>query len=289
MKYSKCEFCGAYHTGNELPINCMTCGAILPAPQYVRDEAEFRDMVEAAKMAISEANGNGEVKGLKELQQIYDELQEKYKECSISAYYKMVCNSSKIISDEIIANCQKELTPKIKTCNIACIISTLISLCLTFAFAPAYGMQTAFIIAFIECVIGGAVNSVKEHSFYKVLAIDGGITEDEARNKIKERILERGGKLTQKRQKFDEFLAEKTNAVNRLVSTYPECKDSELYQKYRIFCANAEPVDGWTLRHNVQEYYQGKMNKCENNVVNIVWVCLALLTLSEFIVWGLST
>lgn len=57
MYVSKCLYCGRVHTGesvNDIPELCSSCQAALPAPEYVSNEKEMKDIKAAAKEGVIE-------------------------------------------------------------------------------------------------------------------------------------------------------------------------------------------------------------------------------------------
>lgn len=55
MRYSKCSFCTTIHTGNDIPTNCVCCGAPLPMPEYTKNDDELKDFRQAAMEGAAEA------------------------------------------------------------------------------------------------------------------------------------------------------------------------------------------------------------------------------------------
>lgn len=55
MRYSKCSFCATIHTGNDIPTNCVCCGAPLPMPEYTKNDDELKDFKQAAMEGAAEA------------------------------------------------------------------------------------------------------------------------------------------------------------------------------------------------------------------------------------------
>lgn len=55
MRYSKCSFCTTVHTGNDIPTNCVCCGAPLPMPEYTKNDDELKDFRQAAMEGAAEA------------------------------------------------------------------------------------------------------------------------------------------------------------------------------------------------------------------------------------------
>lgn len=55
MRYSKCSFCTTIHTGNDIPTNCVCCGAPLPMPEYTKNDDELKDFKQAAMEGAAEA------------------------------------------------------------------------------------------------------------------------------------------------------------------------------------------------------------------------------------------